>query len=140
MNTSLAEKMPVVPKGKIRMKEKVGYATGDLACNFIYQTVSSYLLFFYTDVFGITAAAAGLMFLIVRLIDAIADPLIGTFVDKTNTKYGRFRPYLLYGAFPFAGVAILCFTTPGFSEPMKLVYAYITYTLLSITYSVINIP
>src|SRR5205085_4633479 len=73
-------------------------------------------------------------------IDAVADPLIGTFVDKTNTKYGRFRPYLLYGAFPFAGVAILCFTTSAFSDPMKLVYAYITYILLSITYSVVNIP
>ncbi|MFT8349182.1 glycoside-pentoside-hexuronide (GPH):cation symporter [Clostridium saccharoperbutylacetonicum] len=125
---------------KITLKEKMGYATGDLACNFIYQTVSSFLLFFYTDVFGISAVAAGFMFLIVRMIDAVIDPLIGTIVDKTNTKYGRFRPYLLYGAFPFAGVAILCFTTPGFSDPMKLVYAYVTYTLLSITYSVVNIP
>lgn len=125
---------------KITMKEKVGYATGDLACNFIYQTVSSYLLFFYTDVFGISAAAAGFMFLIVRLFDAVMDPLIGTVVDKTNTKYGRFRPYILYGAFPFAGVAILCFTTPAFSDPMKLVYAYVTYILLSVTYSVVNIP
>ena len=140
MSTSVARKLTVIQPEKINMKEKVGYATGDLACNFIYQTVSSYLLFFYTDVFGITAAAAGLMFLIVRLIDAVADPLIGTFVDKTNTKYGRFRPYLLYGAFPFAGVAILCFTTPAFSDPMKLVYAYVTYILLSITYSFINIP
>jgi len=140
MNTSVAKQMEVNPSKKIKMKEKVGYATGDLACNFIYQTVSSYLLFFYTDVFGITAAAAGLMFLIVRMIDAVADPIIGTIVDKTNTKYGRFRPYLLYGAFPFAGVAILCFTTPGFSDPAKLVYAYITYILLSITYSIINIP
>ncbi|WP_160725102.1 MFS transporter [Bacillus sp. USDA818B3_A] len=140
MSTSVARKLTVIQPEKISMKEKVGYATGDLACNFIYQTVSSYLLFFYTDVFGITAAAAGLMFLIVRLIDAVADPLIGTFVDKTNTKYGRFRPYLLYGAFPFAGVAILCFTTPAFSDPMKLVYAYVTYILLSITYSFINIP
>ncbi|NRT73497.1 MFS transporter [Clostridium beijerinckii] len=125
---------------KITMKEKVGYATGDLACNFIYQTVSSYLLFFYTDVFGISAAAAGFMFLIVRLFDAVMDPLIGTVVDKTNTKYGRFRPYILYGAFPFAGVAILCFTTPAFSDPIKLVYAYVTYILLSVTYSVVNIP
>ncbi|WP_400247109.1 glycoside-pentoside-hexuronide (GPH):cation symporter [Niallia sp. JL1B1071] len=140
MNTRLAGNIPVVSTVKIRTKEKLGYATGDLACNFIYQTVSSYLLFFYTDVFGITAAAAGLMFLIVRFIDAVLDPFIGTLVDKTNTKYGRFRPYLLYGAFPFAGVAILCFTTPGFSDPMKLVYAYVTYILLSITYSVINIP
>lgn len=125
---------------KISLKEKVGYATGDLACNFIYQTVSSYLLFFYTEVFGISAIAAGFMFLVVRLFDAVIDPLIGTVVDKTNTKYGRFRPYLLYGAFPFAGVAILCFTTPGFSEPMKLVYAYVTYILLSVTYSFVNIP
>lgn len=140
MNTSLAEKLTVAPPEKIRMKEKIGYGTGDLACNFIYQTVSSYLLFFYTDVFGISAAAAGLMFLLVRMFDAVADPFIGTVVDKTNTKYGRFRPYLLYGAFPFAGVAILCFTTPAFSDPMKLVYAYVTYILLSITYSVINIP
>ena len=126
--------------GKISIREKIGYATGDLACNFIYATVSSYLLFFYTDVFGISAAAAGFMFLFVRMIDAVADPLIGTMVDKTNTKYGRFRPYILYGAFPFAGVAILCFTTPGFSDPMKLAYAYITYALLSITYSTVNIP
>ena len=142
MSTSLARKITVVQpqQEKIKMKEKVGYATGDLACNFIYQTVSSYLLFFYTDVFGITAAAAGLMFLVVRLIDAVLDPFIGAVIDKTNTKYGRFRPYLLYGAFPFAGVAILCFTTPGFSDPMKLVYAYATYILLSITYSAINIP
>ena len=125
---------------KISLKEKVGYATGDLACNFIYQTVSSFLLFFYTEVFGISAIAAGFMFLVVRLFDAVIDPLIGTVVDKTNTKYGRFRPYLLYGAFPFAGVAILCFTTPGFSEPMKLVYAYVTYILLSVTYSFVNIP
>jgi len=125
---------------KISLKEKVGYATGDLACNFIYQTVSSFLLFFYTEVFGISAIAAGFMFLVVRLFDAVIDPLIGTVVDKTNTKYGRFRPYLLYGAFPFAGVAILCFTTPAFSEPMKLVYAYVTYILLSVTYSFVNIP
>ncbi|OOM72043.1 MFS transporter [Clostridium sp. BL-8] len=125
---------------KISLKEKLGYASGDLACNFIYQTVSSYLLFFYTDVFGITAAAAGFMFLIVRMFDAVMDPFIGTVIDKTNTKYGRFRPYILYGAIPFAVVAILCFTTPGFSDPMKLVYAYITYILLSVTYSVVNIP
>jgi GPH family glycoside/pentoside/hexuronide:cation symporter len=125
---------------KISLKEKVGYATGDLANNFIYQTISSYLLFFYTDVFGIQAAAAGFMFLIVRIIDAVLDPVIGMFVDRTNTKYGRFRPYLLYGAFPLAILAFLCFTTPEFSSTGKLVYAYVTYVLLSITYTTINIP
>lgn len=140
MNISKVKQIKSNISEKISFKEKIGYATGDLACNFIYQTVSSYLLFFYTDVFGISAVAAGFMFLIVRMFDAVMDPLIGTVVDKTNTKYGRFRPYLLYGAFPFAGVAILCFTTPGFSDPIKLVYAYVTYILLSMTYSIVNIP
>lgn len=140
MRASVAGQIKVNPSKKIGMKEKIGYATGDLACNFIYQTVSTYLLFFYTEVFGISAAAAGLMFLIVRIMDALIDPVIGTIVDKTNTKYGRFRPYLLYGAVPFAVVAILCFTTPEFSDAGKIMYAYITYILLSITYSTVNVP
>ncbi|GAA3329841.1 hypothetical protein GCM10020331_079950 [Ectobacillus funiculus] len=126
---------------KIRFKEKVGYASGDLACNLIYQTVSTYLLFFYTDVFGISAAAAGTMFfLIVRAIDALSDPFIGTLVDKTNSRFGKFRPYLLFGAVPFALLAILCFTTPNFTGSGKLVYAYITYTALSVLYTCINVP
>ncbi|PFN96373.1 MFS transporter [Bacillus sp. AFS076308] len=128
------------PSKKIYFKEKIGYASGDLACNLIYQTVSTYLLFFYTDVFGISAAAAGTMFLIVRGIDAISDPFIGTLVDKTNSRFGKFRPYLLFGAFPFALLAILCFTTPQFSGGVKLIYAYITYIGLSITYTCINVP
>jgi glycoside/pentoside/hexuronide:cation symporter, GPH family len=140
MRASVAGQIKVNPSKKVGMKEKIGYATGDLACNFIYQTVSTYLLFFYTEVFGISAAAAGLMFLIVRIMDALIDPVIGTIVDKTNTKYGRFRPYLLYGAVPFAVVAILCFTTPEFSDAGKIMYAYITYILLSITYSTVNVP
>lgn len=140
MRPGVAGQIKVNSNKSIRMKEKIGYATGDLACNFIYQTVSSYLLFFYTEVFGISAAAAGLMFLIVRIIDALMDPVIGTIVDKTNTKYGRFRPYLLYGAIPFAVVAILCFTTPEFSDTGKIIYAYITYILLSLTYSTVNVP
>ncbi|MGG3691711.1 glycoside-pentoside-hexuronide (GPH):cation symporter [Heyndrickxia ginsengihumi] len=124
----------------IRYTEKVGYASGDLACNLIYQTVTTYLLFFYTDVFGISAAAAGVMFLIVRVIDAINDPIVGLLVDRTNSKWGRFRPYLLFGAIPFAVLAILCFTTPGFSGIGKLIYAYITYIALSVTYTCINVP
>ncbi|MBD7911865.1 MULTISPECIES: MFS transporter [Clostridium] len=125
---------------KIKMKEKIGYASGDLASNLIYQTISIYLLFFYTNVFGLSAAQAGVMFLVVRFIDAINDPIIGTLVDKTNTRFGRFRPYLLYGAAPFAVLAFLCFTTPNFSETGKLIYAYVTYVGLSITYTCINVP
>ncbi|EOR25830.1 MULTISPECIES: MFS transporter [Niallia] len=125
---------------KISMNEKFGYASGDFACNLIYTTVSTYLLFFYTDVYGLSAAAAGTMFLVVRIIDALADPFIGTIVDRTNTKFGRFRPYLLFGAFPFAILAILCFTTPDFSSMGKLIYAYITYVGLSLVYTTINVP
>ncbi|MCY7616952.1 MULTISPECIES: MFS transporter [Bacillus] len=125
---------------KIRMSEKVGYASGDFACNLIYATVSTYLLFFYTDVYGLSAAAAGTMFLVVRAIDALADPFIGALVDRTNSRFGRFRPYLLFGAFPFVVLAILCFTTPDFSEMGKLIYAYITYVGLSLTYTFINVP
>ncbi|MDS0527999.1 MFS transporter [Clostridium sp. SHJSY1] len=127
-------------KPKIKMKEKIGYASGDLASNLIYQTISIYLLFFYTNVFGLSAGQAGVMFLIVRFIDAINDPIIGTLVDKTNTRFGRFRPYLLYGAVPFAILAFLCFTTPNFSATGKLIYAYVTYVGLSITYTCINVP
>ncbi|MEK4870292.1 MFS transporter [Niallia sp. FSL W8-1348] len=125
---------------KISMNEKFGYASGDFACNLIYTTVSTYLLFFYTDVYGLSAAAAGTMFLVVRIIDALADPFIGTIVDRTNTKFGRFRPYLFFGAFPFAILAILCFTTPDFSSMGKLIYAYITYVGLSLVYTTINVP
>jgi len=125
---------------KVSMIEKVGYASGDFACNLIYATVSTYLLFFYTDVFGLSAAAAGTMFLVVRIVDALADPFIGTLVDRTNSRFGRFRPYLLFGAFPFAILAILCFTTPDFSDMGKLIYAYITYVGLSLTYTTINVP
>jgi GPH family glycoside/pentoside/hexuronide:cation symporter len=144
MNMSSLAKKEVynseVQSEKIHFKEKVGYASGDLACNLIYQTVSTYLLFFYTDVFGISAAAAGTMFLIVRAIDALSDPFIGTLVDKTNSRFGKFRPYLLFGAVPFALLAILCFTTPNFTGSGKLVYAYITYTALSVLYTCINVP
>ncbi|PAC98575.1 MFS transporter [Bacillus paralicheniformis] len=125
---------------QVSMYEKSGYASGDLACNLIYTTVSTYLLFFYTDVYGLSAAAAGTMFLIVRIIDALADPFIGTLVDRTNSRFGRFRPYLLFGAFPLSVLAILCFTTPDFSDTGKLIYAYITYVGLSLTYTAINVP
>lgn len=132
--------MPSENLKRVSMVEKVGYASGDFACNLIYATVSTYLLFFYTDVFGLSAAAAGTMFLVVRVVDALADPFIGTIVDRTNSKFGRFRPYLLFGAFPFAILAILCFTTPNFSDMGKLIYAYITYVGLSLTYTTINVP
>ena len=99
-----------------------------------------YLLFFYTDVFGITAAAAGLMMLVTRMGDAVIDPLIGIMGDRTNTRWGKFRPYLLWIAIPFGIFGILTFTTPELSNTGKLIYAYITYSLMMIIYSLINVP
>lgn len=124
----------------VSVKEKIGYGAGDLACNLVYASISSYLLFFYTDVFGLTSGAAAFMFFIVRIVDAILDPIVGTIVDKTDTKYGKFRPFLLYGAIPFVVLAILCFSTPELSEGGKIIYAYATYIALSVCYTFVNVP
>ncbi|NDV95345.1 MFS transporter [Dysgonomonas sp. 521] len=122
---------------KLSWVQRIGFGSGDLAQNLIYQTVSMYLLIFYTNVFGISAAAAGVMFLIVRVVDVIWDPIVGAFVDKHNPKLGKYRSYLVLGGIPLTGFAILCFWN-GFSG--SLVYAYITYVGLSMCYTLINVP
>lgn len=124
----------------ISTREKIGYGFGDFACNLVYASISSYLLFFYTDVFGLTSSVAAFMFFIVRILDAVSDPIVGMIIDKTNTKYGKFRPFLLYGAIPFAILAILCFSTPQLSEGGKIIYAYATYIALSVCYTLVNVP
>ncbi|MDL2291667.1 MFS transporter [Bacteroides sp. OttesenSCG-928-F21] len=122
---------------KLSWLQRVGFGSGDLAQNLIYQTVSMYLLLFYTNVFGISAKAAGTMFLIVRLVDVAWDPIVGAFVDKRNPKMGKYRSYLVLGGIPLTGFAILCFWN-GFSG--SLLYAYITYVGLSMLYTLINVP
>lgn len=122
---------------KLSLMQRIGFGSGDLAQNLIYQTVSMYLLIFYTNVFGITAASAGVMFLIVRIVDVIWDPIVGAFVDKRNPKMGKYRSYLVLGGIPLTGFAILCFWN-GFSG--SLLYAYITYIGLSMCYTLINVP
>ncbi|MGM0481819.1 MAG: glycoside-pentoside-hexuronide (GPH):cation symporter [Pseudomonadota bacterium] len=124
----------------ISRKEKIAYGLGDTASNIIFQTVMLFLAFFYTDIFGIPAAAVGTMFLVVRLIDAVTDPLMGWINDKTRSRHGQFRPYLLWVALPFAFFSVLAFTTPDLSVDGKIVYAYLTYTLLMLSYTAINIP
>lgn len=124
----------------ISIKEKIAYGLGDTASNIIFQTVMMFLLLFYTDVMGLSPAAVGTMFLLVRLIDAVTDPIMGNIADNTNTKWGQFRPYLLWLSFPFAIISILAFTTPDISADNKIIYAFITYTLLMIAYTAINIP
>lgn len=125
---------------KIGLREKIGYGLGDAASSMFWKIFSMYLLFFYTDVFGISAAAAGTMFLITRIWDSLFDPVVGVLADRTRTKYGKFRPYLLWVAVPFGVIGIFTFITPGFSETGKLVYAYVTYSLMMMIYSLINVP
>ncbi|WP_313381797.1 MFS transporter [Proteiniphilum saccharofermentans] len=122
---------------KLSRVQRIGFGSGDLAQNLIYQTVSMYLLIFYTNVFGLPAATAAVMFLIVRLIDVIWDPIVGAFVDKRNPRMGKYRSYLILGGIPLTGFAILCFWN-GFSG--SLLYAYITYIGLSMCYTLVNVP
>ncbi len=125
---------------RISPKEKIGYGLGDTASNIVFQSVMMYLAFFYTDIFGISAAAMGTLFLLVRIIDAVTDPVMGALCDRTNTRWGKFRPYLLWLAIPYAVITALAFVTPDYSPDGKLIYAYITYSLLMIIYTAINIP
>ena len=124
----------------ISIKEKIAYGLGDTASNIVFQTVMLFLTFFYTDIFGISPAFVGTMFLAVRLIDAITDPLMGALADRTQTRYGKFRPYLLWFALPFGFISVLAFTTPDLSEQGKMIYAFVTYTALMMVYTAINIP
>ena len=124
----------------ISIREKIAYGLGDTASNIIFQTVMMFLLLFYTDVVGLSPGVVGTMFLLVRLIDAVTDPIMGNIADKTRTKWGQFRPYLLWLALPFALISILAFTTPDLTGNNKIIYAFVTYILLMIAYTAINIP
>ncbi|WP_416307924.1 glycoside-pentoside-hexuronide (GPH):cation symporter [Neptunicella sp. SCSIO 80796] len=124
----------------LSIREKIAYGLGDTASNIVFQTVMLFLSFFYTDVFGISPAVVGTLFLVVRIFDAVTDPLMGAMTDRTNTKYGKFRPYLLWMALPFGLISVLAFTTPDLSPQGKIIYAFVTYGLLMAAYTAINIP
>ena len=128
------------PAPRLSVTEKVGYGFGDLASNLFWQMFAIFIAKFYTDVFLLSAATMGTMFLVTRMFDAVTDPLIGTLADRTNTRWGHFRPYLLWGAVPMALTAVLTFTTPSFGGTAKIVYAYVTMSLMMLMYTVINIP
>lgn len=120
--------------------EKIGYGLGDTASNIVFQTVMNLQAYFYTDIFGISARAMGYLFLSVRLMDGITDPIMGMISDRTETRWGKFRPYLLWLSVPFAVITVVAFTTPDFGPVGKLIYAYITYGLLMLVYTAVNIP
>ncbi|MFW9624730.1 MFS transporter [Bacteroides graminisolvens] len=130
----------VADKERISLKEKIGYGFGDMASSMFWKLFGSYLMIFYTDVFGLPAAVVGTMFLITRVWDSAFDPIVGVVADRTHSRWGKFRPYLLYLAVPFALIGILTFTTPALSDTGKLIYAYVTYSLMMMVYSAINVP
>jgi GPH family glycoside/pentoside/hexuronide:cation symporter len=125
---------------KLSLKEKIGYSVGDTASNLFFQTIMLFLTYFYTDVFGLPAAAVGTLFLVTRLWDAVNDPIMGTIADRTNTRWGKFRPFILIMSLPFCIVGVLAFTTPNFEITGKIIYAYITYNLLMMMYTAVNVP
>jgi len=125
---------------KLSVKEKVGYGLGDTASHFVWDMVGFWILIFYTDTFGISAAAAGTIMLIARFWDMFSDPLMGIIADRTDTRWGKFRPYLLWMALPYSVIAVLTFTTPNLGPTGKVVYAGVTYFLLMTVYTAINLP
>lgn len=125
---------------KLGWGERLGFGVGDLGFNFYWTTIASFLAAFYTDVFGISAAAAGTMLFVTRIIDAFTDPVMGAIADRTRTRYGKFRIYLLVAGLPMAAAAILTFTTPGLDEGGKLIWAYVTYSMLMLLYTVLSTP
>ncbi len=125
---------------KVSMAEKIGYSLGDGSANLVFQMMMMFQMMFYTDVFGIKASVAGSILLFARFFDAFVDPIVGIVSDRTNTRWGKYRPWLLWTAIPFAVFFVLCFTTPDLTERGKIIYAGITYTLLMSIYSFNNTP
>lgn len=132
--------MTNVPQ-KLSVVEKVGYSLGDLAANLVFQTLVTYLAFFYTDIYGLETGHASIITLTVGLVAAfVFNPIVGAVADRTNTRWGKFRPWIIWTAVPLGVVALLAFSTPDFSYKGKLIYAVVTYTLLLILYAANNLP
>ncbi|MGO3360644.1 MAG: glycoside-pentoside-hexuronide (GPH):cation symporter [Leuconostoc mesenteroides] len=125
---------------RLPWNERLSYGASDFACSFTFSLIGTYLMYFYTDVFGITAAAVGTLMLVARVIDALDGPFWGIMIDHTHTKWGRSRPYLLWFNAPFTIFTILCFTTPDLPMTWKIVWAYVTYIGIDVLYSAVNIP
>jgi len=131
---------PTVPVHQLPWREKISYGLADLGFNFYWANISTFLMIFYTDVFGISAAAAGSMLFSIKIINAFTDPMIGAVADRTQTRFGKFRPYLIWMALPLAAAGVLTYTTPHLGENGKLIWAYATYLFMMVCYTGINIP
>lgn len=128
------------PAAGLRLREYVGYALGDTASNLFFQTFNIFLIYYYVDVWGLAAASVGTMMIVVRLFDAVNDPVMGLICDRTRTRWGKYRPYLLIMAVPYGVCGYLVFANPDLSDGGKLVYAYATYTAMLVAYTAINVP
>ena len=140
MSINLSQITKMSSTHKISMREKVGYSLGDASANLIFQMMMMFQMFFYTDVFGVKATIAGSILLFARLFDAFVDPVAGLLSDRTSTRWGKYRPWIIWTAIPFALFFILAFTTPDLGERAKIIYAGVTYTLLMTIYSFNNTP
>jgi len=125
---------------RLNWGEKIGYGFGDFGFNLYWTTIASFLAAFYTDVFGISAAAAGTMLFVTKIVDAFTDPAMGAIADRTRTRFGKFRPYLLWAGVPMGAAAVLTFTTPDLDQTGKLVWAYASYTVMMVFYTVLSTP
>lgn len=128
------------PPHSLSRSEKLGYGLGDAGGTVITGLIANFLTFFYTDIFGLTPAVVGILFMVLRIFDAITDPIMGVIADRTQSRFGRFRPWQLWVALPIGLVGILTFTVPDLSDNLKIVYAFVTYLLLSVCYTAINVP
>lgn len=124
----------------LSLVEKIGYGAGDMASNFYMGVINVFLLYYYTDVWGIDPASAAFMFLITKVIDAVSDPCMGLISDRTKSRWGRYRPYLLWGAIPAGLLGYLLFLGPELSDGGKLIFAYVSYSLFMLAYTAINVP
>lgn len=120
--------------------ERISYGLSDAADNLVFQVMTTYLLFFYTDVYGLTPGAVAILFVVARVADVIESPLIGLMIDHTHSRFGKSRPFFLWYALPYVIFAVLTFVTPDFSATGKLIWAYVTYLGLGFFYTAVNLP
>lgn len=125
---------------RLTFMEKIGYGLGDAASHIVFDNVMLYMMFFFTDIVGLPAAFIGTMFLFSRFLDAVADPVMGHVADRIRTRWGQFRPFILFGAVPFSIMCVLVYSVPPFDLEGKMIYAAVTYILLMVLYTFVNIP
>ena len=132
--------MDHVPPERIKLKEKLGYGVGDLASGLYLNFFGFFLFYFLVDLNGLAPAAISLMLLLTKLVDAVTDPMMGAISDRTRSRWGRYRPYMLFGAVPFGFFGVLVFAAPDLSPTGLLIWAYVTYTLAMLVYTFVNVP